>query len=78
MDVDNTMEIASATPSQDGPAVVVDTGVSSVPAHKRSVLGKASTSKHILKGPIPKLVVPKPSNLKGHNLFTKTMVAKKQ
>ncbi|KAG2194349.1 hypothetical protein INT47_011516 [Mucor saturninus] len=77
MEVDNHEDTTTPSSSTAGPMVESTSGVIKVPGIKRSVLGKHSAPKPSVKGPIPKLVVRTPSNLKGHNLFTKTKVVKK-
>ncbi|KAG2193796.1 hypothetical protein INT47_009938 [Mucor saturninus] len=77
MEVDNLVDTTTPSSSTAGPMVESTSGVIKDPGIKRSVLGKHSATKPSVKGPIPKLVVRTPSNLKGHNLFTKTKVVKK-
>ncbi|KAG2191898.1 hypothetical protein INT47_005345 [Mucor saturninus] len=77
MEVDNHVDTTTPSSSTAGPMVESTNGVIKVPGIKRSILGKHSAPKPSVKGPIPKLVVRTPSNLKGHNLFTKTKVVKK-
>ncbi|KAI7875638.1 uncharacterized protein EV154DRAFT_472712 [Mucor mucedo] len=77
MEVDNHVNTTTPASSTAGPMVEVTSGAIKVAGAKRSVLGKHSVPKSGVKGPLPKLVVRTPSNLKGHNLFTKTKVVKK-
>ncbi|KAG2194348.1 hypothetical protein INT47_011515 [Mucor saturninus] len=77
MELDDELNVSTPNLTLAGPVGAgVQGGIKDL-GSKRSLLGRASAPKLIPKGPLPKLVVKTPSNLKGHNLFMKTKVAKK-